>query len=186
MREMDLSGGSLNVVIASAAKQSRVSPRKDTGLLRCARSDGVKAHTEFSNARFKLQAQFLVLAAHCARAMLVVSPSSQEEGAGRPGARCTHGPLCARTAHECTAGKTTGSAATSRPSLRSGLTAYALLSPAANSFSSPSPRELTMPLIPVGPDPPPQSLTAATAARTTRFCRTRQHRSSCAMQSLTV
>nr|GAJ36100.1 hypothetical protein BDOA9_0153130 [Bradyrhizobium sp. DOA9] len=31
------------VVIASAAKQSRVSPRKDSGLLRCARNDVVAA-----------------------------------------------------------------------------------------------------------------------------------------------
>ncbi|PSO27410.1 hypothetical protein C7G41_26195 [Bradyrhizobium sp. MOS002] len=30
----------LSTVIASAAKQSRLSPRRDSGLLRCARNDG--------------------------------------------------------------------------------------------------------------------------------------------------
>jgi len=31
----------LNIVVASAAKQSTVPPRRQTGLLRCARNDGV-------------------------------------------------------------------------------------------------------------------------------------------------
>jgi hypothetical protein len=58
------------------------------------------------------------------------APGSQR-AQGRPGARCTRGLVCKmvqRTAHEHT-----GSAETLRPSLRSGLTAYAALSPATNS-----------------------------------------------------
>ncbi len=59
---------------------------------------------------------------------------------GRPGARCTRGLVCTlrrRTAHEHT-----GTAESIWPSLRSGFTAYAVLSPATNSFLSPSLREL--------------------------------------------
>jgi len=59
-----------------------------------------------------------------------------------------------------------------RPSLRSGLTAYAALSPATSSFLSPSPCELAMAETRLSPDPSPQGLTVATTARTTRFCRT--------------
>ena len=102
------------------------------------------------------------------------APGSQR-AQGRPGARCTRGLVCKmvqRTAHEHT-----GSAETLRPSLRSGLTAYAALSPATNSschrhrringFAEPGRVRKTS-----------ADLTPATGARTTRFCRTLQHRSS--------
>ena len=36
------------LVIASAAKQSRLSPRKDSGLLRCARNDDVEATSRYT------------------------------------------------------------------------------------------------------------------------------------------
>jgi hypothetical protein len=94
---------------------------------------------------------------------------------GRPGAHCTRGlvrKIVQRTAHEHT-----GSAETLRPSLRSGSTAYAALSPATNSschrhrringFAEPGRVRKTS-----------ADLTPATGARTTRFCRTLQHRSS--------
>ena len=38
-----MSGSSIHLVIASAAKQSSVPPRKDFGLLRYARNDGEEA-----------------------------------------------------------------------------------------------------------------------------------------------
>ena len=80
----------------------------------------------------------------------------------------------------------TGGAGNARPSLRSGLTAYGVLSPETNSFLSPSPRELAMHQIPVGSMHLRESLTVATTARTTRFCRTRRRRSSARCISLTV
>ena len=129
---------------AEATKQSRLSPRMHSGLLRCARNDGVKAHTEFSNARFKLQTQFLVLAAHCARAMLVVSPSSQEEGAGKTGCRLAPVVRCAQNAQRQLHSGRHRWAGNARPSLRSGLTAYGELSPETNSLLPPSPRGLAI------------------------------------------
>ena len=53
-----------------------------------------------------------------------------------PDARCTRGPVCKmgnENAHEHT-----GSAEGIRHSLRNGFTAYAVISPATNSFLSPS------------------------------------------------
>ena len=66
--------------------------------------------------------------------MNAVPPEKREQG--MPGARCTRGLVCKyvqRNAHEHT-----GSAEAVRHSLRNGFTAYALLSPATNSFLSPS------------------------------------------------
>src|SRR3569623_1974682 len=63
-----------------------------------------------------------------------------------------------------------------RPSLRSGLMAYAVLSREPNSFWPPSPRELPMWLIRLDAPHLREGLTVATTAGTTRFCRTRVHR----------
>jgi hypothetical protein len=41
-------------VIAGAAKQSKVPPRKDSGLLRCARNDDVAATQQVSNQPFTM------------------------------------------------------------------------------------------------------------------------------------
>jgi hypothetical protein len=103
-------------------------------------------------------------------------PRKQREQ-GMPGARCTRGLVCKSTwknAHEHT-----GTVGTLRHSLRNGLTAYAAISPEPNSSGLrrwriggwSSSVELTQ---------PPLNLTPATGARTTRFCRTHQRRSSCA------
>src|SRR3954470_5747651 len=62
--------------------------------------------------------------------------SEKQRAQGRPGARCTRGLvclLCEKCAHEHT-----GEAESIRPSLRNGFTAYAVISPATNSFLSPS------------------------------------------------
>jgi hypothetical protein len=59
-----------------------------------------------------------------------------------------------------------------RPSLRSGLTAYAVLSREPSSFWPPSLRELAMRLTRLGAPHLRDSLAVATTARTTRFCRT--------------
>ena len=56
----------------------------------------------------------------------------EQRAQGRPGARCTRGPVCKwvlKNAHEHT-----GSAETLRPSLRNGFTAYLVLSPVSGLF----------------------------------------------------
>src|SRR5436305_14747124 len=42
------------IVIASAAKQSRIPPREDSGLLRCARNDGARGSIAILQCRFQL------------------------------------------------------------------------------------------------------------------------------------
>jgi hypothetical protein len=92
---------------------------------------------------------------------------------------------CAMCTKKC-AHEHTGSAGASRPSLRNGLTAYAALSPETNSFCLRRFANWRRNPNPVGRLPPPQSLTPATGARTTRFCRTPQRCSSCADRTLTA
>jgi len=80
-----------------------------------------------------------------------------------------------RSAHEHT-----GTDGAIRHSLRNGFTAYAVLSPATNSSCHRrqriSGRSSSVELI-----SPPHNLAPATGVGTTRFCRTQQHRSSCAL-----
>ena len=79
----------------------------------------------------------------------------------------------------------TGPAESIRPSLRNGLTAYGALFPETNSSCLRRCR-IDDRSNPVGFRSTSASLTPATGARTTRFCRTQQRRSSCADQSLTA
>ena len=110
----------------------------------------------------------------CARGLAPEVPRAQ----GRPGAGWHPWAPCGRLAHKCT-GRSQGQPGHPGLPCASGLTAYAALSPATNSLLSPSPRGLTARSEPVGPISPPQGLAVATTARTTRFCRTRERRSSC-------
>ncbi len=88
----------LLLVIASAAKQSRVFPRRDSGLLRCARNDGARATQQLSNVHFR----FADMRSHprgaFARALLHRSPLSIQEqlGRSRPAIRRAQG-WCWRT-----------------------------------------------------------------------------------------
>jgi hypothetical protein len=94
-----------------------------------------------------------------------------------PGARCTRGLVCKivrRNAHEHT-----GSAEAIRHSLRNGFTVYAVLSPVTNSSCRRRCR-LDGKIESGRIDLATGSLTPATGARTTRFCRTLKRRSSCA------
>jgi hypothetical protein len=72
-----------------------------------------------------------LLAAHCARALVVVSP--KKEGAGNAGCRLAPAVSCAISAGRC-AHEHTGTAGAARHSLRDGFTAYTVLSPETNSF----------------------------------------------------
>ena len=95
----------------------------------------------------------------------------QTEGAGNAGC-LLHPRSRVQCVEEC-AHEHTGTAGARRHSLRNGLTAYAALSPATNSFVTVASRieDLSKP---GWADASPQSLASATDARTTRFCRT-QH-----------
>jgi hypothetical protein len=84
-----------------------------------------------------------------------------------PGARGTRSPCAAKSAH----GSHYRYSGTPGISLRNGFTAYALLSPATNSFCHRRRRILLVE--PGWADVTSANLTPATGARTTRFCRTR-------------
>ena len=91
---------------------------------------------------------------------------------------------CAMCTEKC-AHEHTGPAESIRPSLRNGLTAYGALSLETNSSCLHRCR-IDGFANPVGLAKTSASLTPATGARTTRFCRTQQRRSSCADRSLTA
>src|SRR5215510_2848338 len=95
------------------------------------------------------------------------------KGAGKTGRRLAPMGPCARKCAR-SAQRKHRAAETTRPSLRSGLTAYAALSPVTNSCLSPSPYELTMQFARWGSPQLTQRLAVATTAGTTRFCRTHQ------------
>jgi len=123
-----------------------------------------------------------VLAARYApESCLNLVPRSWREQ-GMPGARCTRGLVCNKCeefAHEHT-----GTVGTLRHSLRNGSTAYGALSLETNS-SCLHRRRIEGRTNPGRALSTSGGLTPATGARTTRFCRTHQRRSSCAPCSLT-
>jgi hypothetical protein len=107
-----------------------------------------------------------------------------ERAQGRPGARCTRGLVCnvhkeVRTRAYRSSGEHPAFPAQWFDGLCRALLGDEFVLP-------PSLPELTAKLDPVGRLSPSQSLTPATGARTTRFCRTPQRRSSCADRSLTA
>jgi hypothetical protein len=106
------------------------------------------------------------------------------EGAGNAGCRLAPAVSCADSARNG-AHEHTGTAGARRHSLRSGFTAYAALSLETNSFCLHR-RRIEGLAGPVGPNKSSADLTPATGARTTRFCRTRMRRSSCADLLLTA
>ena len=113
-------------------------------------------------------------AAHSARALQIVSPK-EKRAQGTPDACCTRGLVCKggiEDAHEHT-----GTGGAFRRSLRNGFTAYAALSPETNS-SCLRHRRIGGVHAPGRARNTFADLTPATGARTTRFCRTLQRRSS--------
>ena len=101
---------------------------------------------------------------------------SKQEGAGKAGCWLAPAVSCADVQRKC-AHEHTGSSRNNRPSLRNGLTAYGALSPATNS-SCHRHRRIDGLARPGWARNTSADLTPATGARTTRFCRTLQHRSS--------
>ena len=129
----------LNTVIASAAKQSRIFPQRQSGLLRCARNDGVWVTASLIQFASHLQTRLRILAAGFARALPVSPP--MKEGAGKTGCRPgTHGPLCEGWQQKLHSGIQVKP--NIRPSLRSGFTAYVALSPGSDALLPPSSREM--------------------------------------------
>ena len=105
-----------------------------------------------------------VLATHCARAL---PETSRPRMRGRREDRVRAAPAvpCAVCTKKCCT-RAYRAAVNTRPSLRNGFTAYAVISPETSSWLTPSlPFRFRL----------PDSLTPATGARTTRFCRTPIH-----------
>ena len=102
----------------------------------------------------------------------MISSPSIEEGAGKTGRRLAPAVHCAISALQKAAQRHTGVARTARPSLRSGFTAYVVLSPGSVALLPPSPCGwlthasgwTTYITTRLGAQTP--------GARTTRFCRT--------------
>ena len=111
------------------------------------------------------------------------SPSSMR-GRREDRVRAAPAVSCAICTKKC-AHEHTGPAESIRPSLRNGSTAYAVLSSETNSFCLRH-RRIDGVRAPGRARNASADLTPATGARTTRFCRTQQRRSSYADRSLTT
>ena len=116
-----------------------------------------------------------VLATHCARGFANLPCPLNTEGAGKTGCALHPRSRVRFALKSCT--RAYRAAENTRPSLRNGFTAYAVLSPETSSLLPPSPRFSSR---------FSDSLTPATGARTTRLCRTLQSRSSSATSASTA
>jgi len=116
-----------------------------------------------------------------------ISTPLLSEGAGKTGCRLgTRGPLCERLRYKRLHSGIQVEPETTRPSLRSGLTAYAELSPGSDALLPPSPCRWLM-RAPGRTKRITARLDAqAPGVRTTRFCRTLVAPVVCAWRSLTV
>src|SRR5437773_10291339 len=92
-----------------------------------------------------------------ARALQVRLPLFEKRAQGMPGARCTRGLVCQKLHIWRTRAYRAAEAV--RHPLRNGFTAYFVLSPATNSFLSPSSRELAALPARLSRTSPPQDLT---------------------------
>jgi hypothetical protein len=136
-----LRGDSLDCFVASAQNCFAI-------LSRAPRNDGASGIGIAPQLASQSQTHHRSLAAHLARALLQSRPLFKQ-GAGKAGCRLAPTVRCARVAHgEMHSGIQVKP--NTRPSLRSGLTAYAVLSREPSSFWPPSPRELTMRLTRLG------------------------------------
>src|SRR6266700_3407966 len=123
---------------ASTAKQSRILRRKTLDCFAALAMTEQDASSPLSNFRLSLQTHLRIPAADFARALLRLSTLSIQEGAGKAGCRLAPTVRCAKAhAEELHSGIQVKP--NTRPSLRSGLTAYAVLSREPNSFWPPSP-----------------------------------------------
>ena len=135
------------------------------------RFDSITSASEYWIVRLRgrcRQTHFRILAARCARSFADRFALENKRAQGKPGARCTRGLMCkwgSKGAHEHT-----GSAESIRLSLRSGFTAYFVISPVSRALLPPSPtRNLFL-----------KNLAPASGARTTRLRRPLEPRSSVA------
>ncbi|RXT34610.1 hypothetical protein B5V03_38400 [Bradyrhizobium betae] len=123
---------------ALATKQSRISPRKDSGLLRFARNDGAKRPLHARLIRISICRHAFAFSRLFSPELCFISTPSCQRAQGRPGAgrhpRSTVRRLRYEELHSGIQVKPN-----IRPSLRSGLTAYAELSPGSVALLPPSP-----------------------------------------------
>ena len=105
--------GALQASLRAERSNPQRSKRKN-GLLRCARNDGWTA--------------FRDLATHCVRGLFQILPLIENRGRREDRVRAAPAVPCANAQKRC-AHEHTGSAEAFRPSLRSGFTAYFVLSP---------------------------------------------------------
>ena len=172
---------------AIATKQSRILPRELSGLLRYARNDGAcgicrSPPSRTSTRRHTSTSSRLASPELC----FISTPSFLSEGAGKTGCRLAPAVHCATIALQNRHSGIQVMPETTRPSLRSGLTAYAVLSPGSDALLPPSPCGWLM-RTPGRAEHITARLGAQTpGARTTRFCRTRTAPVVCATLSLTV
>jgi len=161
---------------AEATKQSRLSPRIHSGLLRCARNDGVEAHWGAFNSHFNCR-HTSTFPRHVLPELCSSHPLQNREGAGKTGRRLAPmGPVRQACA------KCTGRTRDSRdiPAFPAQWVDGLWRALPGDEFVVASvASRIGDTSIPVGSMHLRESLTVATTARTTRFCRTRRRRSSC-------
>jgi hypothetical protein len=155
--------------------------RTAKGALRRVR--GTSARSNRPSSIIKQQTRLRLLAADSARALRSASRPPRKEGAGKAGCRLAPARLpCKNDAH-ATHRSDTGQP--KHPAFPAqwfdGLCA---LSPETNSVLPPSPPRNSRTSPRLRPRRLRKDLTVATTARTTRFCRTRQRRPSCAVGSV--
>ena len=149
----------------AAARRMGIAEAKPIACSSSRRHDGFRFRSTHPTA---LHTHLRALAAQFARALPNLPPSKTKRAQGRPGADLAPAVRCAKGS----AGKPHSSIQVvpiTRPSLRSGLTAYAVLSREPSSCWPPSPRKLTMWLIRLDAPHLRESLTVATTAWTTRL-----------------
>ena len=126
-------------------------------MLRCARNDGARCRAIVSNSHLNRGHAF-ASSRHVSPEFCLVTPPSKPRGRREGRVLTSHPRSAARKAH---AGKPHSSIQVvpiTRPSLRDGWTAYAVLSREPSSFWPPSPRELTMLSARLGSHTPPRKL----------------------------
>ncbi|MCW2020753.1 hypothetical protein ABIE88_006917 [Bradyrhizobium diazoefficiens] len=148
----------ITTVIASAAKQSRLSPRRDSGLLRCARNDGVWVTTSLFQLAFPI-ADTPSPSRGSSRPSFASSLHPQmKEGAGKAGSRLAPIDRHARCRLRYDAQRVTGQPETSRPSLRSGWNGLCRALPGERCTIAPVALRMADARGPVGPHTSPQNL----------------------------
>ena len=112
---------------ALATKQSRILSRRDSGLLRCARNDGASFGCALSNSHFVCRHACAFSRRNSPELCLITPPPKSKRAQGRPGAGW-HPRSAARIMRKKRPHSSIQVSPITRPSLRDGWTAYAVIS----------------------------------------------------------